>query len=193
MASFGKVIPVIGVNNGFLGQVSRSGLRSIAPRQILATTPTQAFFGDSAVLVPDAVGGTWQSVRDFIAGGGTMTAALFAGVFNREVTTTGSFPYTPGANVIGSYLPGNIAEVVEMCDGVTVACLVGAGSCVAGGNVYLRIALNGAFPAGVVGGFEGAADGANTVNLSTVGVVWRTGVVDVNGVAEIVLKQRVAA
>ena len=33
----------------------------------------------------------------------------------------------------------------------------------AGGSVYIRVALNGAIPNGVVGGLEAVADGANTV------------------------------
>lgn len=192
MAPFGKVLPVIGLNNGFPGQVSRTGERVIAARQVLSTTPSAVNFGDTMVLVPDAAGGTYQTVADFIAGSGTMTAALFAGIAVREVKTAVTYPYTPGQPSVSKYLPGEIAEVLER-GSIVVPITVGASSAVAGGPVYLRIALNGSIPAGVVGDLEGAADGSNTISLASVGVVFRTGVVDANGNAEITLKNRVAA
>jgi hypothetical protein len=190
MAAFGKVLPVIGLNLGFPGAWSRTGEKVVTARQLLATTPTPLYFGDTAVIVPDALGGTNQSVRDFIAGGGTMTPALFAGIAYREIKTQLTFPYTPGAAEIGSYLPGEMSEILER-GSVVVPLLVGTPA--SQGNVYLRIALNGGIPAGVVGGIEAAADGANTINLGTVGVVFRTGVVDANGNVEITLRSRNAA
>ena len=190
MAPFTQVLPVIGMNNGFVGSFTRTGERVIAARPVLASTPTPIYFGDSVVIVPDSSGGTYQSVRDFISGGGTMTAARFAGVSHREVKTQVIFPVTPGVQMTGQYIPGELAEVGER-GSMLVACNVGSPQ--TQGAVYLRIALNGAIPAGVVGGFEAAADGANTVNLGPLGVVWRTGVVDANGLAEITMLNRVAA
>lgn len=190
---FGSTIPVTGLYNGFLGAGSRLGDNIIAARQVLATTPNPINFGSSCVIVPDSTGGTYQSVADFIAGGGTMTAALFAGVAHREVKTNVVYTallqtQTPG--LTGSYYPGSMAEVRER-GSVAVACLVGTP--VSQQPVYLRIALNSAFPAGVIGGFEAAADGSNTINLGTIGVVFRTGTIDSNFVTEITLKTRVAA
>jgi hypothetical protein len=189
---FGKVLPVIGLNLGFIGSFTRGGNRTVSARQVLSTTATPLQFGQSTIIVPDQLGGTFQSVFDFITGGGTMTAALFAGIATRNVTTGGSFPYNPDVPTIGSYLPGNIGEVGQW-GSMLVPINVGSGSAEATSKVFMRIAANGAFPLGVLGGFEGVADGSNTIDLSTVGVVFTTGVVDANGNMEITMKTRVAA
>lgn len=188
--AFGKVLPVIGLNLGFVGNFSRTGERVITARQVLPSTPNPIKFGDAVVIVPDSMGGTYQSVADFITGGGNMTPQRFAGVANREVKTSYTYPLQPGQEVIGSYVPGEIAEAGER-GSVVVFC--NNGSPQTQSPVYLRIAANQAIPAGVVGGFEAVADGANTIDLSTVGVVWRTGVVDANGAAELTMRHRVAA
>jgi|SRR5215469_10766640 len=190
MASFGGVIPVTALNLGFLGNVSRVGERVIAARQVLSTTPNPINFGDPVIIVPDSTGGTYQSVKDLIGGAGTFTAAKFAGVAVRNVKT--NLAYIALGNVqtpqIGQYAPGSICDVLER-GSVTVK--INNGTPVSQNPVFVRTALNGAIPAGVVGGFEAVADGTNTVQL--VGVVFRTGVLDANGVAEITLLPRVAA
>lgn len=157
MAPFGKVLPVIGLNLGFLGQMSRTGERVITARQLLSTTASPVLFGDPVVIIPDSTGGTYQGVPDFITGGGVLTPDLFAGVANREVKTQLVFPLTPGSAQVGQYNPGDMLEAGER-GSIVVGCLVGTP--VAEAPVYIRTALNGAFPAGVVGGFEAAADGA---------------------------------
>lgn len=189
MAPFGQTIPVTGPYIGFPGKISRLGERVVAARQVLSTTPNPIPFGAPVVLVGDASGGTWQSVADFIAGGGTFAAANFAGVAIAEVDSALTYPATPGQQTLGSYAPALMAEVLER-GSVTVQLNV-TGSPVAGGPVYVRKTANGAIPAGIVGGFEGAADGANNIQLT--GVVFRTGAVDSNGMAEITLLNRVAA
>ena len=193
--SFGTTIPVTGLNLGAIGQVSRLGERVITSRPVFAGAgATNINFGDSVVITPNASGGgdTYQSVAGFIAAGGTMTAALLAGVANREVKT--NLAYTSlgnnGAPQIAFYAPNELAEALERG---SIVVKINNGTPASQGKVFLRIALNGAIPAGVVGGFEAVADGANTIDLSTVGVVFRTGVLDANGCAEITLKQRVAA
>jgi hypothetical protein len=190
MSSFGTVIPVTALNLGFLGNVSRLGERVIAARQVLPTTANPISFGDGVVLVGDTTGGTWQNIKDFIVGGGTFTAAKLAGVAVRNVKT--QLVYSALTQVqtpqVGLYAPGAIAEVLER-GSITVK--INNGAPVAGSPVYVRTALNGAIPAGLQGGFEAIADGANTVAL--VGVVFRTGVLDANGVAEITLMARQAA
>jgi len=195
--SFGSVIPVTGLNLGFPGNVSRLADDVIASRPVL-TTANAIPFGSAVVIISNNAGtfgggDSYESVADFIAGGGTMTAALFAGVAVRNVKTLLS--YTSLGNnddvaQIGQFAPGELAEVLER-GSITVVCNVGTP--VSQGAVYLRIAANASIPAGVVGGFEAAADGANTIDLSTVGVVWRTGAKDANNVAEITLKTRVTA
>lgn len=190
MSSFGTVIPVIALNQGFLGNVSRIGERVIAARQVLSTTANPINFGDGVVLVGDSTGGTWQNIKDFIVGGGTFTAPKFAGVAVRNVKTSLAFTTlsTIQTPIVGQYLPGQIADVLER-GSVTVK--IGNGTPVAGGPVYVRILFNGAIPASLQGGFDAVADGTNTVVLT--GVVFRTGVLDANGVAEITLLSRAVA
>lgn len=190
MSSFGGVIPVTALNLGFLGNVSRIGERVIAARPVLPTSANPISFGDACVLVADSTGGTWQNVKDFITGGGTFTAAKFAGVAVRNVKTQLAFTTlsTVQTPLVGQYLQGQLAEVLER-GSITVK--INNGTPAANGAVYVRTAVNGAIPAGVVGGFEAVADGTNTVVLT--GVVFRTGVLDANGVAEITMLTRAVA
>lgn len=186
---FGQYIPVTGLTLGFPGKVSRMGERVITARQVLSTTTNPISFGAGVVIVSDTAGGTYQSIADFIAGSGSFTAAKFAGVAISEVETTLGYPYIPGISVTGNYLPGALAEVLER--GSIVVPVPVATGITSQGPVYVRITLNGEIPAGVVGDFEAAADGGNTVQLTN--VVFRTGVLDANGMAEITLLNRVAA
>ena len=192
MGSFGVSLPVVALNNGFLGAVSRVGYPVIVARQVLPTTTNPINFGDPVVFVTGGSDGDFalQSVADFIAGGGTFTAAKFAGVAVREVKTNLAYVAleTIPANLIGSYAPGEMAEALESG---SICVKINNGTPVSQGTVYIRIAANVGIPAGVVGGFEAVADGTNTVALT--GVVFRTGNLDANGVAEITILNRVAA
>lgn len=191
MQLFGQVIPVTGLNLGFPGKISRLGDRVIASRPVLSTTANPIAFGSGCVIIPTAGGGdTVQSIADFIAGGGTFTAAKFAGVAISEVLTNPSFTsmLTPYAPTTGSYVQGQMAELLERG---SIAVTINVGTPVSQAPVYVRVALNASIPAGVVGGFEAAADGANTVQLTN--VVFRTGLIDSNNIAEITLQSRVAA
>ncbi|MEC2131680.1 hypothetical protein P9G84_22400 [Brevibacillus centrosporus] len=108
------------------------------------------------------------------------TAATFAGVAVREVKQTTDYFASQGY-----YSPGHTCDVIER-GSVTVVCNVGTPT--AGGDVYVRVAANAAIPTGVIGGFEAAADGSNTVKLT--GVKWKTGKLDPNKVAEITILSR---
>lgn len=189
---FGSVIPVTGLNVGFPGQVSRTGDLVIAARQAYSSNAHPISFGQAVVLLADETGGTYQSAADFIAVPNTFTAPLFAGIAIREVKTlVTSYITLEGGTVdpVGSYQPGEMTEVIER-GSVTV--VINGGTPEAGNPVYLRTALNGSIPAGVVGDLEAytAGDGG-LVKLT--GVVFRTGVVDANSVAEITILNRVAA
>ena len=194
--SFGTVIPVTGLNLSFPGTVSRLGERVIASRKVLLTATANISFGEAVVIIPgttDGFGGgdSYQSVANFIAGGGTMTAALFKGVAVRNVKTLlqyQSLGNNGSVAQVGSFAPGEMGEALER-GSITVT--INVGTPASQGQVYLRIAPNGAIPAGVVGGFEAAADGANTVLLT--GVVFRTGAMDANRTAEITMLNRVGA
>jgi hypothetical protein len=188
MGSFGGVIPVTGLNLGFPGTVSRLGERVIASRPVFATSTLNIAFGEAVVI--DTATDTYRSVADLIAASGTFTAAKFAGVGVRQIKTNLQFATlgngSPASNAY--FAPNQMAGILER-GSISVLCRVGTP--VSQSAVYVRVALNGAFPAGVVGGFEAAADGSNTVQVP--GVVWRTSQIDGNSVAEITLLNRVAA
>lgn len=165
---------------GFPGSFARNGDCVIAARTVLATDSAGPDFGAPVVLNSD---NTISDVAVFIAGGGTLAMATnFLGVAAREVKTAQT--YYPTAT-IDEYLPGMPADVIER-GSVCVICKVGTPT--AGGVVYIRNTLNGAIPAGVVGGFEASADGGNTTEITN--ARWSTGKMDANGVAEITLLTR---
>lgn len=252
--AFGAVIPVTGLNTGFLGQVSRtnSGEPCIVARLANALNTNNISFGDTVVLLPDATGGTYRQLADFIANGGvtafgtvsthtnttidtfsgglaglqvgmlvfgagiaagsyitaigaasitlsqatTATAntvslyiALFAGIAGREVKTQQTYPLPPGTSQIGIYKPGDMCEVMVGRGSITVK--IPVGTPFSNGQVYTRVALNGAIPAGLVGDLEAAPDGVNTIPLTS--VVFKTGTIDANTVSEITFLNRILA
>lgn len=171
----------ISMNNGFPGSYSRNGDCVIANRLVKPTDLTGPDFGEAVVLNDD---NTYTGVKAFITAGGAMTAAKFAGVAVREVKQATAY----AAAAVGNYGAGQPCDVLQR-GSIVVTCNVGTPK--SGATVYLRIAANGAIPAGIVGGYEAAADGGNTVALTN--VQWSTGVKDANGVAEITILQRLAA
>ena len=114
--------------------------------------------------------------------------AAFGGIAVREVKTQLTFPITPGTALTGNYLPGQLTEALVR-GSITVK--INVGTPVANGPVYVRAILNGAIPAGLVGGLEASADGVNNVLLPN--VTFKTGALDGNNVAEVTLLTRVAA
>ena len=176
---FGLSIPVLALNLGFPGSVTRGGERDIHARQVLPTTPNAISFGSGVVVVPDSTGGTLQSIADFIAGGGNFLASLFAGIAVRNTKT--ELIYSTLGNIgnqspyTGSFAPGQIAGQFERGSCVVT---INNGTPVSQNPVFVRTAVNGAIPAGVVGGFEAVADGtiaavagSNTGNGTASGLV----------------------
>ncbi|MCM3141667.1 hypothetical protein [Brevibacillus sp. MER 51] len=166
----GKVIGK-SLNLGYPGSVSRSADAIITSRLVDETDTEDIKFGEAVVL---------NSNNTYSKFDATGTAVAFAGVAVREVKQTTDYFTSQG-----SYKPGQPCDVIER-GSVTVVC--NAGTPTAGGDVYVRIAVNAAIPTGVVGGFEAAADGTNTVKLT--GVKWKTGKIDPNKVAEITILSR---
>lgn len=158
VSSFGQVIPVTGPNLGFIGTISRQGERVVTARTVLSTAAHSINFGDPVVIVPDATGGTYESVADFVATIAN-TAKLyldFAGVAVREVKTQLTYPSTNTTNpgnppMVGSYGPGQMAEALERGSAVVT---LSVGTPNSQDQVYTRIVLNGAIPAGVIGDYE---------------------------------------
>jgi hypothetical protein len=171
------------MNLGYPGSYSRNGDCIIAARLVRSTDAAGPKFGAGVILNAD---NTYTDVANFIAAplSGSMTAAKFCGIAVREVKSATTYSPAP---TTGSYLPGQTCDVLERGSAV-VTCFNGTPT--AGGAVYLRTALNGAIPAGVVGGFEAAADGGNSVLLTN--AVWTTGAIDGNYVAELTILSRLA-
>lgn len=156
----------IGLNIGYPGDFARNGDCLIDNRGVKKEDTTPINFGDPVVLNSD---------NTYSKFGASNTPAQFAGVAVREVKQTADY-YSPA----GSYLPGQPADVIKR-GSVDVVCNVGNPT--AGGAVYIRTAANASIPTGFVGGFEAAADGTNTIQLTN--VQWKTGNMDANKVAEI--------
>lgn len=218
--AFGQTIPVLGPNIGFQGTVSRFGERVIAARVFQPYTATNNLnFGDPTVLIPNASGGYFDSVADFVANSAAnigLLASQFAGIAVREVKTMLTYPagQTPGIQQVGYYSAGQMSEVLER-GSVTLLISV-SNSPVAGSQLYTRVVLNAAVPAGTIGDWEvGApaatdlftqeataqtqgstsvtlASGANTADgqlVSGVGIPAGTYVVSGGGTTAIVLSQ----
>lgn len=172
--AFGQSISVLGPNNGFQGTVSRFGERVIAARQFVPTTPANNLnFGDPAVIVPNTSGGYFDSLADFVATAANIALLVtqWAGIAVREVKTSLTYPagQTPGIQQVGYYQNGQMAEVLER-GSATVLLSVGAPS--ANAQLYNRIVLNGAIPAGLVGDWEtnpAATDLFSTTGTGTAG------------------------
>lgn len=157
------------LNYGYPGTVSRSIDAIISNRPLRLSDTASANFGDPVVLNSD-------NTYSFF--GSTGTAATFAGVAVREVKQSTSYL----TNAMGTYSPGQPMDVLER-GACIVTCSVGTPT--ANGNVYIRTVLNGAIPAGVVGGYEAAADGSNSILITN--ARWTTGKMDVNKSAEITM------
>jgi hypothetical protein len=201
MSFTGAVIPVTGLNLGFPGQPSRTGEKVVTARQVDSAAAHNINFGQGVVILSAtttpaasiATPGTLMSIADFIAAGGTFTAAKFAGVAIREVKTQllyTSLIQPASVTALGYYAPSEECEILTR-GSIIVSIPAGTGTPAPEAPVFVRTALNGAFPNGTVGDFEAQADGGNTVQLTN--VVFRTGVLDANGSAEITLLTRVSA
>lgn len=161
------------LNYGFPGNVARSADTIITNRVVRPTDTVNINFGDPVVLNSD---------NTYSKFGATNTAADFAGVAIREVKQSTDYLLS---NTGGYYAPGQPCDVIER-GAVTVTCNVGTPT--AGGPVYIRIAANPSIPTGVVGGFEAAADGTNTIQLTN--AQWKTGKMDANNTAELQILTR---
>jgi hypothetical protein len=190
ITSLGQTIPVLGVNLGFPGAVSRIPNPVVVARPVNTGSTLNLNFGDPAVVISDTTGGTWKSVADFMAnGGGSAATALsnFAGFAVREVKTQLGYPGTYGAQTVGYYVPGEIAEVLEQ--GAILVTLA-AGTPQSNQQAYIRVVSNPAIST-VIGGVEAAADGVNTITVP--GLVFKTGDMDANNMVEVIMLRRYAA
>lgn len=157
--NIGKTMP-----HGFAGSYSRQ------PDTIIDTHPLA---GTAALPFGQAV--VAGAAGAVVPVGGTSTAADFLGIALRE--TKSATTYIQQGE--GAYVPNDAVPVLKRgC--ANVICQNGTPAY--DGTVYLRIAANASLPNAVVGGFEAAADGSNSVALTN--VKWK-GTADANGVAEV--------
>ena len=165
----GKVIGT-SFNYGYPGTISRNG-DEVTRSHPVKSDSDDINFGDPVLLNAD------YSVSRFGAAG---TDATFGGVAVRRVKSATVYPN----QATGKYAAYEVADVIQRGP-VTVRCNVGTPSSTA--KVYVRVTANGAIPAGVVGEFEAAADGGNTVEITN--ARWGT-VKDANGIAELIIMTR---
>jgi hypothetical protein len=147
--------------HGYAGSFSRQ------PDTIIDTHPAggNIAFGAAVVYTDGAV----------TVPGDAATAADFVGVAVREVKSATNYLNQNE----GSYVQYDAVPVLKRgC--VNVICQ--NGNPALDGTVYVRIKANASLPNAVVGGFEAAADGANSIALTN--AKWK-GAKDGNGVAEI--------
>lgn len=107
MSSFGTFIPVIGLNNGYPGQVSRTGGGNpfIVAKLANVNNANNINFGDPVMILPDSAGGTLRQAADFFTNGGGL--AITTNIANTSTTAT---PTTlaglyPGMFVMGTGIP----------------------------------------------------------------------------------------
>lgn len=158
----------IKMNNGYEGTYSRTADCIIQNR----IAKDNIRFGEAVILNSD---NTYSPVAT-----GT-TAAQIAGVAVREVVQANTF--NPQSNP--DYMANDPCDVLVRGNCV-VKCQRGTPT--AGAAVYVRITANATYQDAVVGGFEAAADGANTIQVDN--IEWTTGVIDDNNIAEITVKTR---
>lgn len=165
----GKVIGTQ-YNYGYPGQIARQGDEVSRTRPVKLDS-ANIYYGDPVIQNSD---GTVSK------GAATLTAANFAGVAMRRVKSATVYPQQNN----GYYAPQEACDIIERG---AVSVQVNVGTPTPGGDVYVRVIANGAIPAGVVGGFEAAADSTNTIKLTN--AKFGTGK-DANGVAELVIITR---
>ena len=168
-----SIIPVTGLVLGPIGSISQTDFPITSPRLINLSDTKVPSFGDTVVLNAN---NTYSSVAQFIANAGTLTATTPIGFAQATVKTNSSYPTNGSGSIAasGTYPAGSEADVLSRG---TINVAINHGTPTGAGEaVFVRIILNGAIPAGVIGGIEGVADGINTVQLTN-GVVFKTGIV----------------
>lgn len=168
-----SVILVTGLSLGPVGSVSQTDYPRTKPRLIKPTDVLFPAFGDTMVLNSD---NTYSSLAQYIINDSSALTATTPICFAQANVKTNTVYPTNGSGSIqntGVYPPGSEADGF-LQGTINVAVNVGTPAG-AGAPVYIRKALNAAFPLGVIGGIEGQADGSNTVEMTN-GIVFTTGI-----------------
>jgi hypothetical protein len=159
------VIPVTGLNLGFVGNISNEGYSLRTARQVNPSDTNSVAFGETFVLNSN---NTYSSVKQYLANGsGPFTASTPVGIAASNVNINPTYAIQGSNDVLtagGVYLPASIMDGLVQGT-INVSC--NNGSPTAGGAVYIRTGLNAAVPAGVVGGLEAVVD-PNPVSAATI-------------------------
>lgn len=165
------------MGNGYAGSYSRQ------PDSIINTLPASGdiAFGEATVRHDGKI----MSIPTYhlTSSSALFAAVLFEGVAVREVKSATNYL----SQNAGSYTTGDAVPVIER-GSVNVICQKGTPA--QGGDVYVRKEANSSYPTCKVGGFEAAADSTKTEKLTN--AQWG-GAADSNGVAELVILQRINA
>lgn len=107
MSSFGTFIPVIGLNNGYPGQVSRTGGGNpfIVSKLANASNVNNINFGDPVMILPDSAGGTLRQAADFFTNGGGLAITTNIASTSTTATPTTLAGLYPGMFVMGTGIP----------------------------------------------------------------------------------------
>jgi hypothetical protein len=188
-----SVIGIQGMFQGFVVDLADGPYPVRKPRPVNSTDTKNIGFGETLVLNAN---NTYSSVAQFIANGGTFTANTpFAIAKSNVIDNQNTFSAAGGLNLSGGFYSPASQACDALVDGASIYVFCNNGTPTAGGTVYLRIALNASIPAGVIGGLEAAADGANNVAISNLAIAWSTGIANSNGdntYAVTILQRRIA-
>lgn len=158
------VIPVKGLMLGFVGNISNEGYSLRTPREVNPTDTLFVNFGETFVLNTN---NTYSSVKQYLlTGAGSILGTSAVGIAASNVNINPTYN-TVGTNDV--LTPGGHYAPAAMMDGLvqgTINVSCNAGTPLAGGPVWMRLAVNGAVPNGVVGGLEAVAD-PNPVTAAT--------------------------
>lgn len=170
-----SVIPVTGLVLGPIGTISQTDFPLVSPRQVNPTDTLNINFGEPFVLNPN---NTYSSIAQYILSNSAAALAALCngipgspfGIAKDAVETNAYYPLNGGVNMpAGAYAPGMMVNGLTRG---TISAQINNGTPVgANSPAYIRTVLNGAIPAGVVGGFEAVPDGtlASTANAGNTG------------------------
>ena len=161
----GKTMP-----HGYAGSYSRQ------PDSVINTRPAGA-------EIPFGIGVAYDNAMNVVPMGTAGAKNAFVGVAVREIKSATDYLNQN----IGKYNSGEAVPVM-MRGSVNVVCQRSTPSL--GGAVYVRTALNEAYPNCVIGGFEAENDEGKTTML---GDCQLGGQADANGIAELVILKRANA
>lgn len=177
-----NVIPPTGLLLGPIGSISQTDQPFSSARQVRYADTMILSFGEPFVLNAD---NTYSSVAQFIADNGVDALLELAqgnptepfGIAASAAITNTYYRMNGGVRMpLGFYPPG---VMVNGLTRGTITVAVNQGT-PAGANspVYIRTVANPSIPAGIVGLFEAAADGSNTLLVKN--MVFKTGITSVD-------------